>query len=69
MKDKNRRLQRRIKEKYGTQDEFTAILNFTPSTSISQSMVSNVINRHRKLSDEEKKHWAEILDSPVDELF
>ena len=51
----NKRLKGKIVEKFGTQFEFSKAVNDH------ESNVSRVIRGRRKLGDEDRKTWADVL--------
>ena len=59
----NRKLKGKIVEKFGTQYEFSKIINEH------ESNVSRVVRGRRELSQADQKIWAEVLGAELKDLF
>lgn len=59
----NRKLKAKIVEVFGTQADFSTIVDDD------ETIISRVVCGRRVLPDKKKKVWAEALDSTVEELF
>jgi len=59
----NKNLKLKIIEKFGSQAEFSTIVNED------ESVISRVINGRRKLSPKRQKKWAKVLECYIRDLF
>jgi transcriptional regulator with XRE-family HTH domain len=59
----NRTLKSRIVLKFGTQEDFAAVIKERPS------LISNVIRGRRNISDKKKRAWATALGYAVSDIF
>jgi len=59
----NNRLKAKIIEKFGTQADFAQMAE------TSEPEVSRIVRGRRNLNTEKKTKWAQLLSTPVSEIF